>query len=72
MINPGQHIKNITTYLQSLFSQYRGANVIAEIKNISASRSPDRPDTIKIFYAYEAIYTHKYTEGEYYLSIPTA
>lgn len=72
MINPGQHIKNINTYLQSLFNQYRGANVIADIKNISASRSPDRPDTIKIFFAYEAIYTHKYTEGEYYLSIPTA
>lgn len=71
MINPGQHIKNINTFMQSLFNQYRGANVIAEIKNISASRSPDRPDTIKIFYAYEAIYTHKYTEGEYYLSIPT-
>lgn len=71
MINPSQHIKNIKTFLQSLFSQYRGANVIAEIKNISASRSTERPDTIKIFYAYEAIYTHKYTEGEYYLSIPT-
>jgi hypothetical protein len=72
MINPSQHIKNISTFMLSLFQQYRSANLIAEIGNISARRSEERPDTIRITYAYEAIYTHKYTEGEFFLSIPTA
>lgn len=72
LIDPGSHVSNIAAFLNLLFKQYRSNKIIVSFKDISASRSSERPDTILINYAWQGIYSHKYTKGTFYLDIPTA
>lgn len=72
LVDPGSHVSNIASFLNLLFKQYRSNKIIVSFKDISASRSSERPDTILINYAWQGIYSHKYTKGTFYLDIPTA
>jgi hypothetical protein len=72
LIDPGSHVSNIAAFLNLLFKQYRSNKIIVSFKDISASRSSERADTILINYAWQGIYSHKYTKGTFYLDIPTA
>jgi len=59
----------VLNYLQILFKAYLQNNVIESIGTLKVTMPSDRRDTVNIFYSYSAVYTHKYTEGEYALEI---
>jgi len=60
---------NIENFLHNLFASYMSAKIIEGIDKIEVTLPPKRRDTVKIKYAYYAIYSHKYIEGEYSISI---
>lgn len=59
----------VSNYLKILFQTYLTNNVIESIGTLRVSLPPERRDTVSIFYSYYAVYTHKYTEGQYALEI---
>lgn len=59
----------VNSYLNKLFSSYVRDNIIESIGTISVTAPTDRRDTIRFKYSYYAIYTHKYTEGEYSIEL---
>lgn len=71
MVDPNQHITDMLNFLEYLFRQYRSLRFIVNFKDLSVVRSPDRADTILINYAWEGIYSHKYTRGTTYIIIPS-
>lgn len=72
MIDPATHISEIANFLEIIFRQYRSSRFIVRYADLAARRSTERPDTIEINYAWEGIYSHKYTNGTTYLILPTA
>lgn len=67
--NRGVYQVNVETFLHKLFSSYKAARIIENVDTITVTLPTDRRDTVKIYYSYYAIYTHKYVEGEYAISI---
>lgn len=59
----------VAAYLASMFAAYKRAMVIESVAVTKAVVDPVRRDTIDIFYGYSAVYTHKYTEGQYTLVV---
>lgn len=59
----------VQNYLQTLFKTYLGNNVIESIGTLKVTLPTDRRDTVRLFYSYYAVYTHKYTEGTYTLEV---
>ena len=59
----------VDDYLNKLFKFYVRNNIIESIGTISVSAPTDRRDTIRFKYSYYAVYTHKYTEGEYSIEL---
>lgn len=59
----------VQNYLQTLFKTYLNNNVIEQIGTLKVTLPPERRDTVRLFYSYYSVYTHKYTEGTYALEI---
>lgn len=59
----------IKKYLTDLFRTYHAAKIIEQIGALDVELPTTRRDTVKIKYSYYAVYTHKYTEGEYTLAV---
>jgi hypothetical protein len=71
MPDPGIHATAMLNYLGLLFSQYKQNKIVVKYKDLSVTRSSTKADTMVIKYAWEGVYTHKYTEGTYYIVVPT-
>ena len=71
MPDPGIHATAMLNYLSLLFSQYKQNKIVVKYKDLSVTRSSNRADTMVIKYAWEGVYTHKYTDGTYYIVVPT-
>ncbi|MEO0075038.1 MAG: hypothetical protein ABIK31_02885 [candidate division WOR-3 bacterium] len=72
MVDPNKHMSDILTFLNLLFRQYKNLRFIVNYKDLSVTRSTERADTILINYAWEGLYSHKYTNGTTYLVLPGA
>jgi len=59
----------MTNYLRTLFKTYLNNNIIEAIDTLRVTLPSDRRDTVNIYYSYYAVYTHKYTEGEFSISL---
>lgn len=71
MPDPGIHATAMLNYLGLLFAQYKQSKIVVSYKDLSVTRSQFRGDTMVIKYAWEGVYTHKYTDGTYYIIVPT-
>ena len=71
MPDPGIHATAMLNYLSLLFSQYKQNKIVVKYKDLSVTRSSNRADTMVIKYAWEGVYTHRYTDGTYYIVVPT-
>lgn len=71
LTDPNQHATSLVQYMNVLFGQYKSTRVIVSFKGLSAVRDPSNPQKFLIKYAFQVVYTHKYTDGEFYLDIPT-
>lgn len=71
MPDPGIHATAMLNYLSLRFSQYKQNKIVVKYKDLSVTRSSNRADTMVIKYAWEGVYTHKYTDGTYYIVVPT-
>ena len=65
----GVYTNIVRSYLAIMFAMYKRAGIIESVGTLTAEISPERRDTIIIFYSYTAVYTHKYTEGTYVLEV---
>lgn len=59
----------ITDYLRTLFKTYLNNSIIESVDTIRVTLPTTRRDTVQIYYSYYAVYTHKYTEGEFSISL---
>jgi hypothetical protein len=59
----------VEKFLNDLFKNYLNQKIIEEIDQISVELPTDRRDTVNFRYSYYSIYTHKYSEGEYSISV---
>jgi hypothetical protein len=67
--NRSFYVGVVDDYLNKLFKSYVTDNIIESIGTISVSAPTDKRDTIRFKYSYYAVYTHKYTEGEYSIEL---
>ena len=63
--NPTDYAAQVSSFLAKLMNTYLRNNVIAAVVTTSAVMDSVRKDTVIIFYSYNAVYTHKYTEGSF-------
>lgn len=63
------YASTVKAYLYMMFNAYKQNRVIESIGTIKVNLPTNRRDTVNIYYGYYAIYTHKYTVGEYALQV---
>jgi len=69
IIDRGSYVNTMMAFLTSLFTTYKKQSIIERIDTIKVNINSERRDTVDLFYSYYSIYTHKYTEGQYSLSV---
>jgi hypothetical protein len=65
--NSDDYEKNLNKYIAGKMNEYKRNRIIAAVESTSAKRHESKRDTYLFKYAYEAVYTHKYTEGSFEL-----
>ena len=63
--NQSEYVGSVGTFLSKLMNEYQRNKLIAKVVSTSAKMHDTRKDTVIIYYSYNAVYTHKYTEGSY-------
>lgn len=67
--NRSSYQTTVLNYLHLLFNVYKANNVIEEKGTLAVTLPTTRRDTVNTFYSYYAVYTHKYTEGQYSIEL---
>jgi hypothetical protein len=61
--------QTVEKFLNDVFKDYLSKQIIEEIDSISVTLPTTRRDTVNFKYSYFSVYTNKYFEGEYSLSV---
>ena len=65
IINRDLYQTDISTFLTRLLNTYKNMKIIEAVVKVEVTLPTDRRDTVLVKYGYNAVYTHKYVEGEY-------